>query len=110
MQQILKSAFCIAQALHPDGSCLVTGGRRGALHRWSLPDRPGPRDGRAAAAAASANGSNSSRAQHPAGSSEAARSGQALPSLRDSCQPLHLEGSGHSDTIDRMVHSTITPL
>jgi hypothetical protein len=56
------------------------------------------------------------------GTDERANDGQAPVDLQNWCQPLHMDGSGHSDTIDRMVrpewcscrcstyHSSKTPM
>ena len=105
---------CALQAVHPAGSCIVTGGRRGVLHQWSLPAHGPASEGAAPAVSTHCSGSGTA---HPdssrtngTGSAEGRTEGQALPDLRHWCQPLHMEGSGHSDTIDRTValeHSTL---
>lgn len=116
------------QAVHPSGDCIVTGGRRGALHSWRLPHShstagEGSGDSAGGNGLGGAAGSDAS----PSGATAAATGigggggrdgdgaaaadcagdrigrGRTPPTLRDACQPLHLQGGGHSDTIDRMV-------
>ena len=36
------SAYAPAQAVNPEGTQLVTGGKRGAMHLWQVPDTDGP--------------------------------------------------------------------
>lgn len=115
-------------AVHPGGDCIVTGGRRGALHRWHLPHSSstagegggssGGGDGQAGAAGsdtspsgttaavAGSGGVGGSNGDGVAAANSAGDSigrGRTPPTLRDACEPLHLEGGGHSDTIDRML-------
>lgn len=99
--------------MHPDGGCIVTGGRRGALHRWSLPNSSAITD---AVPSGSGGGGGGGVDDGSDGGSEGREgfsstngavhtrsSGQAQPDLRHACQQLHLERSGHSETVDRMV-------
>lgn len=98
----------LPQAVHPDGSCIFTGGRRGAMHRWSLPDSSASpavaADGGASGSNNTSNGGNGREGPAPEdGIGDRIGRGRTPPNLRHACEPLHLRGSGHSDTIDRMV-------
>lgn len=93
--------------MHPDGRCVVTGGRRGALHQWSLLAHEAASRGAAPADSAYC---GSSETAHPdsssmdaTGTDDRTSDSQAPMDLRNWCQPLQMEGSGHSDTIDRVV-------
>ena len=103
----VEVSSCVSQAVHPHGSCIVTGGRRGALHQWSL---AAYRGASGAAVPVVSNYSSTSGTHHldstrmnGTGTEERAPDGQAPTDLRNWCQPLHMEGSGHSDPIDRVV-------
>lgn len=103
------SSAPMSQAVHPDGSCIVTGGRRGALHRWSLPATADHNTADSGTAAAEGAGT---AAASGAGAAATGCAAAAPPDLWQACEPLHLQGGGHTDTIDRMVrrHSGQKPL
>lgn len=78
------------QALHPDGTQLVTGGRRGALHCWDLPAAPaaGPTPGDASA------GGKHARARPP---EKRCAAGSDAPATSAPKQALRMEGGSHGE-------------